>query len=367
MGTGFLEVVVTAAFGAMPIVGARVTIFSGDTVLYELVTDESGLTETVALEAPPLSLTLDPDFDGIPYSVCDVKVEAEKFITVTIHDVEIFDTETSILPVNMSPAQYAGETVELFIPPHNLVSKEKRQMDVPKETSVFPGVLNEVIIPEFITVHLGRPDRPARNIRVPFTYYIKNAASHEIYSTWPPASLEANIYCIISLTLNRIFTEWYRIRGHNFDVTNSTQYDQMFVEGGQIFQTIDRMVDMIFNRYIRRQGHLEPFFAEYCDGRRVTCPGLWQWGTVTLANQGMNALQILRHFYPSDVQIVETDNIGGITESFPGYPLRPGMSGPAVRTMQMWLNRIRANYPAIPSITNVKAKLICRNELLRNS
>jgi len=127
----------------------------------------------------------------------------------------------------------------------------------------------------------------------------------------------------------------------------------MFVEGGQIFRSIDEMVDRIFNRYIRRTGHLEPFFAEYCDGRRVTCPGLWQWGTVTLANQGLNALQILRHYYPQDIQLVETNNIGGVPESFPGFVLRPGTSGPAVRTLQNWLNRIRVNFPAIPAITNV--------------
>ena len=127
----------------------------------------------------------------------------------------------------------------------------------------------------------------------------------------------------------------------------------MFVEGGQIFRTIDEMVDRVFNRFIRRKGHLEPFFAEYCDGRNVTCPGLWQWGTVTLAQQGRNALQILRHFYPNDVQIEETDNIGWVQESFPGYTLRPGMSGPAVRTLQNWLNRIRVDFPAIPAITNV--------------
>jgi hypothetical protein len=221
MGTGFLEVVTTAAFGGMPIVGARVAVLSGDTVLYELVTDESGITETVALEAPPAALTLDPDFDGIPYSVCDVRVEAEGFVTVTIHDVEILDTETSILPVNMNPSMQEGEFKEIFTPPHNLVSKEQRRMDVPQEISA-PGrasrVLSEVTIPEFITVHLDRPDRPARNVRVPFIYYIKNVASHEIFSTWPAASLEANIYCIISVTLNRIFTEWYRTRGFNFDI-----------------------------------------------------------------------------------------------------------------------------------------------------
>ncbi|MCL2225835.1 MAG: carboxypeptidase-like regulatory domain-containing protein [Defluviitaleaceae bacterium] len=205
MGTGFLEVVTGAAFGGMPVVGAKVTVLSEESVLYELVTDESGLAETVALEAPPKELSLDPDFDGVPYSVCDVRAEAKGFVTVTIRDVEILDTETSILPINMTPAVQEGESVELFTPTHNLVSKEPRRMDVPPPMPP-ARVLNEVIIPEFITVHLGRPDRPARNVRVPFTYYIKNAASHEIFSTWPPASLEANIYCIISLTLNRIFT-----------------------------------------------------------------------------------------------------------------------------------------------------------------
>ncbi|MCL1863275.1 MAG: peptidoglycan-binding protein [Defluviitaleaceae bacterium] len=355
MGTGFLEVVTITALGGLPIVGAKITVFSGDEILYSLVTNESGITEIVALEAPPKALTLDANFDGVPYSVCDVKAEAEGFVTVTIYDVEILDTETSILPIHMSPALEKGEAVDLYTPEHNLVSDDDRRMDVPPEVKIPTNtrVLSEVIIPEFITVHLGRPDREARNVRVPFTYYIKNCASHEIYSTWPPASLEANIYCIISLTLNRIFTEWYRVRGFNFDITNSTQFDQMFVEGGQIFQTIDRMVDQIFNRYLRRRGHLEPFFAEYCDGRRVTCPGLWQWGTVTLANQGRNALQILHHFYPNDIEIVETNNIGGVVESFPGFDLRPGMSGPAVRTMQTWLNRIRVNFPAIPPITNV--------------
>jgi hypothetical protein len=213
MGTGFLEVVTTTALGGMPVVGARVTVFSGDTVLYELVTDESGLTDTVALEAPARELSEDVNYYGIPYSVCDVKAEAEGFITVKIHDVEILDTETSILPIHMTPAMEKGEFQDLFIPPHNLVSEESRRMDVPPETGIVgPRVLSEVIIPEFITVHLGRPDNPnARNVRVPFTYYIKNSASHEIFSTWPPASLEANIYCIISLTLNRIFTDSHRL------------------------------------------------------------------------------------------------------------------------------------------------------------
>ncbi|MCL1882541.1 MAG: hypothetical protein FWF81_02145 [Defluviitaleaceae bacterium] len=176
MGTGFLEVVVVAAYGGMPIKGAKVIVLSGETVLYELVTDESGLAETVALEAPPKELTLDANFEGIPYSVCDVKVGAEGFATVVIKNVEILDTETSILPVNMTPASDTEKFYELNIPPHNLVSTEERRMDVPPEKPIptTPRVLSEVIIPEFITVHLGRPDNPnARNVRVPFTYYIK--------------------------------------------------------------------------------------------------------------------------------------------------------------------------------------------------
>jgi hypothetical protein len=212
MGTGYLEVVATTALGGMPVVGARVTVLSGDEILYELITDESGLTETVALEAPPVEQTLDVNFEGVPYSVCDVKIEAEGFVTVLIRDVEILDTETSLLPVHMTPAFGNEEFYEFITPPHNLVSGEERAMETPPQAEPSRGrVLGEVIVPEFITVHLGRPDNPnARNVRVPFTYYIKNAASHEIFSTWPAASLEANIYCIISLTLNRIFTNAHR-------------------------------------------------------------------------------------------------------------------------------------------------------------
>ena len=353
MGTGFLEVTTSTANGSLPVPNAHITVFNGDNILYEITTDESGIGKPLPLAAPAVSLTLDPSYTGVPYSVCDVKAEAEGYATVIIHGVEILDTETSILPIDMVPSLENGAVIEHNVDHHNLTSDEQRRMDVPPPAMPPRGrVLSEVIIPEFITVHLGRPDNPnARNVRVPFTYYIKNAASHEIFSTWPAASLEANIYCIISLTLNRIFTEWYRVRGHNFDITNSTQFDQMFVEGGQIFRSIDEMVDRIFNRFIRREGHLEPFFAEYCDGRRVQCPGLWQWSTVTLAQQGLNALQILRRFYPNDIQIVETDNIGGVEQSFPGFTLRPGMSDPSIATLQRWLNRIRVNFPAIPPVT----------------
>jgi len=351
MGTGFLEVVTSAAIGALPVPHARITVSQNGNVLHTFNTDESGIGAAVPLSAPAVALTLDAEYMGTPYSQYDVQVEAPGFVTVILRGVEILDTETSILPVNMVPFLEGAQVEEHFVGVHNLTSTEDRHMERPGPFT--PRILSEVIIPEFITVHLGRPDRVARNVRVPFPDYIKNVCSHEIYATWPAASLEANIYCQISLALNRIFTEWYRVRGHSFDITNSTQFDQMFVEGGQIFRSIDEMVDRIINRFIRREGHLEPFFAEYCDGRRVTCPGLWQWGTVTLAQQGRNALQILRHFYPNDVQIVETDNIGWVRESWPGFVLRPGMSGDAVRTVQNWLNRIRVNFPIIPAINPV--------------
>ena len=349
MGTGYLQVMTKTGSGALPVPDAKITVFNGDNILYQTTTDESGNSPIVALEAPAVELTTDPNFTGIPYSVCDVKAEAKGFATTIIHGTEILDTETSELFIDMIPSLEDGSVIDYYTPPHNLISGEQREVESPTEA---PRVLSEVIIPEFITVHLGRPDNPnARNVRVPFKEYVKNSASHEIYSTWPAASLEANIYCIISFALNRIFTEWYRVRGHRFDITNSTQFDQMFVEGGQIFRTIDEMVDRIFNRFVRREGHLEPFFTEYCDGRRTQCPGLWQWSTVTLAQQGLNALQILRRFYPNDIQIVETDNIGGVPESFPGFTLQPGMSGGEVRTIQNWLNRIRVNFPTIPAVS----------------
>jgi len=213
MGTGYLEVITSTGNGALPVPNAKITIFNGDNILYELVTDESGVAPSIALEAPAVELTRDPEFMGIPYSICDVKAEATGFATTIIHGVQILATETSMLPIDMIPSLEDGDVSEYDTPPHMLISGEQRSMEGP-DTS--PRVLSEVIIPEFIVVHLGRPDNPnARNVRVPFKEYIKNSASHEIYSTWPPASLEANIYCIISFTLNRIFTNIHRLGNQN--------------------------------------------------------------------------------------------------------------------------------------------------------
>lgn len=206
------------------------------------------------------------------------------------------------------------------------------------------------VIPDFITVHLGRPDSSAKNVRVPFTGYIKNVASSEVYPTWPENSLRANIYAQISLALNRIYTEYYRSRGYNFDITNSTAYDQAYIDGRDIFGNISRIVDEIFNSYITKGNQIQPYFAEYCDGKNVTCKGMSQWGTVTLANQGRTPIQILRNYYGSDINLVRNVPVKNIRESYPGTLLRLGTVGEDVRTIQRQLNRIRRNYPSIPNI-----------------
>ena len=211
---------------------------------------------------------------------------------------------------------------------------------------------NFPIIPETITVHLGAPDAPAQNVRVPFADYIKNVASSEIYPTWPENAIRANILAQISFALNRIYTEYYRSRGYDFDITNSTAVDQSFVRGRDIFENISRITDEIFNDYIRREGAVEPLFAQYCNGTTVTCAGLSQWGTVPLAEAGETPFAILQNYFGEDITLVRDAPIGGITESYPGVALRPGTSGNEIRRIQLQLNRISANYPSIPKITN---------------
>jgi len=207
------------------------------------------------------------------------------------------------------------------------------------------------IIPESITVHLGAPDAPAENVTVSFADYIKNVASSEIYPTWPENALRANIYAQISFALNRIYTEYYRSRGYDFDITNSTSVDQSFVYGRDIFDNISEIVDEIFNDYLARQGFIEPLFALYCDGVRTTCAGLSQWGSVDLAEEGYIPYDILRYYYGDDINIVFDAPVENVTASYPGVPLRLGSAGNAVRTVQTRLNRISVNYPAIPKIS----------------
>jgi peptidoglycan hydrolase-like protein with peptidoglycan-binding domain len=205
-------------------------------------------------------------------------------------------------------------------------------------------------IPETITVHLGTPDSDAADVTVSFPEYVKNVASSEIYPTWPENSLRANIYVITTFALNRIYTEWYRSRGYNFDITSSTQFDQKFINGREIFQNISLLVDELFNDYVRRQGNIEPLFTSFCNGTTVTCSGLSQWGTVTLAEQGKTPYEILQYYYGDDIDIVKNAPVKTAMPSFPGVALESGAVGNEVKSLQIYLNRISRNYPAIPKI-----------------
>ncbi|MEE1065776.1 MAG: peptidoglycan-binding protein [Acutalibacteraceae bacterium] len=204
-------------------------------------------------------------------------------------------------------------------------------------------------IPEYITVHLGAPSSPAENVRVTFPDYIKNVASSEIYPTWPENAIRANIYAQISYALNRVYTEYYRSRGYDFDITNNTQYDQAFVKGRDIFENISRIVDEIFNDYVVKQGQVQPYFTQYCAG---SCAGLSQWGTVPLAQNGYTPYRILQNYYGNDISIVKNAPVKGNVPSYPGTALRLGSVGEEVSDIQRQLNRIAVNYPAIPRISN---------------
>ncbi|WMJ24040.1 peptidoglycan-binding protein [Paludicola sp. MB14-C6] len=213
-----------------------------------------------------------------------------------------------------------------------------------------PTTGNVPVIPEYITVHLGKPDQPAQNIQVPFTDYIKNVASSEIYPTWPEEAIRANLYAQITYVLNRIYTEWYRSKGYNFDITNSTQYDQAFVAGREVFDNISLIVDDIFNSYVVKQGSIEPYFTAFCNGTTSTCDGLSQWGTVDLAKKGYTPYKILQNYYGNDINIKTDVRVQNILQSYPGTPLKLGMSSNEVKILQVQLNRIRRNYPSITKI-----------------
>lgn len=211
-------------------------------------------------------------------------------------------------------------------------------------------------IPETISVHLGNPTSPAENITVSFPEYIKNVASSEIYPTWPESALRANIYAIVTFALNRIYTEWYRSRGYDFDITSSTQYDQKFIYGREIFQNISYLTDELFNDYVRRINNIEPLFTSFCNGTTSTCNGLSQWGTVSLANQGLTPYEILQNYYGDNIEIVKNAPVRTSYPSYPGIVLRLGSGGNAVRSLQVFLNRISTNFPAMPKIPVVDGR-----------
>lgn len=353
MAIGYLQIQARTAQDTIPLEGVRVTVLDDEgNTLYRLTTDESGKTQPVPLETLDRSFSQNPDYLGNPYANYSVFVEAEGFETASITEIPIFDGETATLPVALIPLQnqstrQATENLSIGSPAVTMTDPRNQT-----GTSVDSRVLRQVVIPNPITVHLGAPNSSAANVQVPFSDYVKNVASSEIYPTWPASSLKANIYAIMTFALNRVYTEWYRSQGYDFDITNNTAYDQYYVPGRPIYDSISRVVDELFGEYIRRQGQNAPYFTSFCNGTTATCQGLSQWGTVTLANQGYSPLQILRSYYPYDIEIAETNVVTNALTSYPGISLRLGSSGLDVQTIQTYLNRIRQNYPAIPAITD---------------
>ena len=356
MPQGSLTLVARTGANALPVGQVNYKLYdeSGTQIRSGVIEDNvSGISETMLLDAPDRALSLDPTPDSRPYSVYTLEVNAEGYCDMIVQDLQIFADTASDQVLNLMPLPYdlpQGKEIPKIrytVGPHGLYTDGTRTRQGPGDFS--PRVLSEVIVPEFITVHLGRPTASAQNVTVSFIDYIKNVASSEIYPTWPEASLRANILAQISLALNRIYTEWYPSRGYRFDITNSTAFDQYFVYGRNVFDSVSSITEELFNTYIRKPGRKEPYYAEYCNGTTVTCPGMSQWGTVSLANNGYTPRQILQ-FYYGPVDLVTTDNIQSVSDSYPGSPLRPGSRGSDVQTIQMQLDRIAINYPNIPAV-----------------
>ena len=350
--TGTLRIQTFAARQSAPVEGVTVAV-QGDGFTLHCITDATGSAADIPVEAPACTLSLDEDNTIRPYAVVSLTAAKSGYRTVRIEGIQIFAGQITLAQPAMIPVTEEGKDIPdapIVIPPHPLFAGSGGSGAQPVENCT-PRVLDKVIIPKNITVHLGKPAASARNVTVSFRDYIANVASSEVYPTWPEQALRANIHCQISLALNRIYTEWYPSKGYTFNITNSTSYDQYYVHGRTVFEVMVRITDDIFNTYLRKRGTVNPYYSEYCDGKSVTCPGLKQWGTVTLANQGRTALQILRYYYGSDIEIVRTSNIQSIPQSYPGSPLRQGDSGTAVFTLQRQLNRITKDYPFLGKLT----------------
>ena len=350
--TGILRIQAFGARQSSPIEGVLVTV-SGNGFTAQRITDETGTAADLSIEAPSCALSLQEDNTIRPYAVVDLTAAKAGFRTVRIQGVQIFAGQVTLAQPEMIPETEEDRDVvnpPIVIPEHSLFTGDGGSGPDPMENCV-PRVLDRVIIPKNITVHLGKPAASARNVTVSFRDYIANVASSEVYPTWPEQALRANIHCQISLALNRIYTEWYPSKGYTFNITNSTSYDQYYVHGRTVFDVMVRITDDIFNTYIRKTGTVNPYYAEYCDGKSVTCPGLKQWGTLTLANQGRSALSILKYYYGSNIEIIRTNNIQSIPQSYPGSPLRQGSTGAAVFTLQRQLNRITKDYPFLGLLT----------------
>ena len=380
MAYGYLSVFTRTAGEGLPVEGAKVYVrilpqgqeISDSSVSptyysYLLTTNSSGITEFIRVPTPDAKESYIKDNTKIPYSLADIYIESNGYYPMRFNSIQIFPSTQSIVPADLVPLtpdynidDSTNGTITYDVPPNILFNPGT---NTSQDTDILlpgnnarPFVLESVFIPENVTVHLGTPSSSARNVTVPFTDYIKNVASSEIFPTWPENSLIANIHAIVSLTLNRIYTEWYPSQGYNFDITNTTQFDQAFVPGRNIFENISRLVDEYFNIYAVREGDESPLFTQFCDGKTVSCEGLSQWGTVFLAEQGYTPLQIIQYYYGDDVRLEQTNDIRSSPSSYPGTSLSIGDSGDNVLEIQKQLMRVRENYPAIPLIPTIDGR-----------
>lgn len=355
---GKLRLYVISALKNQPVEDATVTIsYSGepDSVIEEVKTDASGMIPEITLPAPPLEYSMAPS-EYQPYAEYTFRISREGFEDLDISGAEILPDATAIQRAVMNPSTPQNTFEDIVIPAHTLYGEyppkipedEIKPMDTSGEI-----VLSRVVIPEYVVVHDGVPTNPsAKDYYVRYRDYIKNVASSEIYATWPADTIRANVLAIMSFTLNRVYTEWYRNKGYDFTITSSTAFDHKWMYGRNIFESISQIVDELFDNYLSRPGVRQSILTQYCDGERVQCPNwMTQWGSKYLGDQGYSAIEILRNFYGDNMYINTAEEISGIPASWPGQPLDIGSSGSKVRQIQEQLNAISKAYPTLPSVT----------------
>lgn len=358
--TGNLNVIVTGTDSYSPLSSATIEIANTgepNRILESITTDQNGQTGNIELSAPPREYSMEPT-DNQPYSEYNVKISAPGYQEGLVSGVQIFSGENGLQSIVLQPSEQTpdyvynpivigGHTLWEYYPP-KIAEPEIKPLSESGEI-----VLSRVVVPETIVVHDGVPgDSTATDYYVPYIDYIKNVACCEIYSTWPESTIEANILAIMSFTLNRVYTEWYRNKGYNFTITSSTAYDHKWIYGKTIYENISQIADRLYNRYLARPNVKQPILTQYCDGKRVSCPNwMTQWGSKALGDDGFSAIDIIHYYYGSDMYVNEAEIVSGIPSSYPGYDLTIGSSGEPVITIQEQLNRIAQNYPAIPTVT----------------
>lgn len=356
---GELKVSVFTADGTRPVENARVKIsYTGESgqTIEEVRTDSSGQTPVLAVKTPPLEYSMKPS-EQQPYAEYTVQVEAEGFEKSEIAGIQVLPSVRAEQPVRLA-FQAGAEFERLVIGPHTLWGEYPPKIEEAEVKPVGESgeiVLSRVVIPEYIVVH----DGPVNDTTAPDYYerykdYIKNVASSEIYATWPDDTIRANVLAIMSFTLNRVYTEWYRNKGKDFTITSSTAYDHKWIRGRNIFDSISRIVDELFENYLSRPDVRQPILTQYCDGRQVQCKDrgwMTQWGSKSLGDRGYSPIEILRYFYGNDIYINVAEGISGIPMSWPGYDLNIGATGNKVRQIQEQLNVIAEAYPAIPKVS----------------